>query len=81
MVPERDPNPRFKSWKVTVPYTFKALMENDSFYPNGWSHRRYFPGKPKDRNVRPRLDPSDPVNMEIAKQLAAAAENSSTAAV
>jgi hypothetical protein len=43
--PERDPNPRFKSWMVRVPYSFKSLMENDSFYPNGWSHRKYFPKK------------------------------------
>ena len=65
--PERDPHPRFKSWKVTVPYACKSLMETDSFYPSGWSHRKYFPKRFQgDRNVRPHLDPSDPVNAEIA---------------
>ena len=64
---ERDPTPRFKSWMVKVPYSFKSLMENDSFYPNGWSHRRYFPKRQQqDRNMRRHLDPNDPVNMELA---------------
>ena len=52
--PERDPNPRFKSWMVRVPYACKELMENDSFYPNGWSHRKYFPKRmqqQQDRNT------------------------------
>ena len=66
--PERDPNPRFKSWKVRVPYAFKTLMETDAFYPDGWSHRKYFPKRlQNDRNVRPHLDPNDPVNMELAQ--------------
>ena len=71
--PERDPNPRFKSWKVRVPYACKELMENDSFYPNGWSHRKYFPKRmeqQQDRNTRIHLDPNDPVNMEIAQSAA-----------
>ena len=52
--PERDPNPRFKSWMVRVPYACKELMDNDSFYPNGWSHRKYFPKRmqqQQDRNT------------------------------
>ena len=66
--PERDPHPRFKSWKVKVPYVFKSLMENVAFYPDGWSHRRYFQKRQQqqDRNVRMHMDPSDPVNMELA---------------
>ena len=77
--PDRDPNPRFKSWKVTVPYAFKSLMEDDSFYPSGWSHRKYFPKRfQQDRNVRPHLDPSDPVNVEIARQLADAVSQQSS---
>ena len=72
--PERDPHPRFKSWKVTVPYSCKSLMENDAFYPSGWTHRKYFPKRFQgDRNVRPHLDPSDPVNIEIASQLSGGA--------
>ena len=66
--PERDPNPRFKSWMVRVPYTFKTMMEDDSFYPNGWSHRKYFPKRTQQqqsRNMRMHLDPNDPVNIEM----------------
>ena len=29
--PERDPNPRTRSWVVRVPYKFKSLMENAEF--------------------------------------------------
>ena len=65
--PERDPNPRFKSWKVKVPYIWKSLVEDDSFYPNGWSHRKYFQKRvQQDRNMRQHMDPTDPVNMELA---------------
>ena len=78
--PDRDPNPRFKSWKVIVPYSFKSMMENDSFYPNGWSHRKYFPKRAQhERNVRQHLDPNDPVNMEIASNVTSAAETRHTA--
>ena len=42
---ERDPNPRSKCWKVTVPYAFKEFMEKDEVYPTGWSHRKFFPPK------------------------------------
>ena len=70
--PERDPNPRFKSWMVRVPYMFKSIMEDNTFYPNGWSHRRYFPKRvQQDRNVRQHLDPLDPVNMELGQHGAA----------
>ena len=43
-------------------------MENNTFYPDGWTHCKYYPKRLQqpDRNVRPRLDPNDPVNMEIA---------------
>ena len=67
--PVRDPNPRFKSWMVRVPYAFRDLMENNAFYPDGWTHRKYYPKRlQQDRNVRPHLDPYDPVNMEIASE-------------
>ena len=66
--PDRDPNPRFISWMVKVPYAFKNLMVDDAFYPSGCSHRKYFPKRyQSDRNVRPHLDPNDPVNMELAQ--------------
>ena len=65
--PDRDPYPRFKSWRVKVPYKWKSLMENDSFYPDGWTHRKYFPKRvQQDRNMRRHLDPNDPVNKELA---------------
>ena len=37
---------RTKSWKVTVPYSMKSLMENSELYPPGWTHRRYFEQRP-----------------------------------
>ena len=40
------PNRRTKSWKVTVPYSMKALMENSNNYPVVWTHRRYFVERP-----------------------------------
>ena len=36
------PNRRTKCWKVTVPYSMKALMEKSELYPPGWTHRRFF---------------------------------------
>ena len=49
-------------------YAYRELMENNTFYPDGWTHCKYYPKRLQqpDRNVRPRLDPNDPVNMEIA---------------
>ena len=35
--PERDPNPRTRSWVVRIAYKFKSLIENAGFYPSGWS--------------------------------------------
>ena len=46
-------------------------MEEDSFYPNGWSHRKFFPKRTQqqqDRNKRLHLDPNDPVNIEMGLQ-------------
>ena len=67
--PERDPNPRTKSWVVRVPFKFKSLMENDDFYPAGWSHRKYFPARNQNnQNKRMHLDPNDPVNRMMEQQ-------------
>ena len=44
----KDPNPRTKCWKVSVPYKFKDLMENDELYPAGWRYRKFF----ASRNIR-----------------------------
>jgi hypothetical protein len=38
----KDLNPRTKCWKVTVPYKFRDLMENDELYPAGWRYRKFF---------------------------------------
>ena len=69
--PERDPNPRTRSWVVRVPFKFKSLMENVEFYPTGWSHRKYYPprnqGKSNNQNKRMHLDPSDPVSRMMAQ--------------
>ena len=67
--PERDPNPRTKSWVVRVPFMFKSLMENDDLYPAGWSHRKYFPARNQtNQNKRMHLDPNDPVNRMMEQQ-------------
>ena len=51
-----EPNPRTKCWKVTVPYIFKDVMAVDTFFPSGWSHRKFHNqvGNKKDTNKRPR---------------------------
>ena len=46
----KDPNPRTKCWKVTVPYKFRELMENGELYPAGWRYRKFF----ASRNIRKR---------------------------
>ena len=46
----KDPNPRTKCWKVTVPYKFRELMENGELYPAGWRYRKLF----ASRNIRQR---------------------------
>ena len=67
--PERDPNPRTRSWVVRVPFKFKSLMENDEFYPTGWSHRKYFPPRNQGyQSKRMHLDPNDPVNRMLGQQ-------------
>ena len=67
--PERDPNPRTRSWVVRVPYKFKSLMENPEFYPCGWSHRKYFPPKSQaSQNKRFHLDHTDPVTRMLEQQ-------------
>ena len=38
----KDPNPRTKCWKVTVPFKFKDFIENDEMYPSGWRYRKFF---------------------------------------
>ena len=47
---------RTKCWKVTVADKFREHMLRDEAYPQGWSHRRYFPKK-SEKSVPP-LDPT-----------------------
>ena len=42
---ETDPNPRTKCWRITVPFAFKSLMEDDNLFPAGWTHRKFYPAR------------------------------------
>ena len=42
---------RTQSWKLTVPYSCKQLLENSALYPPGWTHRAYFAPR-GERNKR-----------------------------
>jgi hypothetical protein len=35
-------NARTRAWKVTVPFSCRAIMDKDDTYPPGWTHRAYF---------------------------------------
>ena len=45
------PSARTQSWKFTVPYSCRQLLENPALYPQGWTHRAYFAPR-GDRNKR-----------------------------
>ena len=36
------PSARTQSWKFTVPYSCRQLLDNPALYPLGWTHRAYF---------------------------------------
>ena len=36
------PSARTQSWKFTVPYSCRQLLDNPALYPPGWTHRAYF---------------------------------------
>ena len=38
----KDVNPRTKCLKVSVPYKYRVLMENNELYPAGWRYRKFF---------------------------------------
>ena len=50
-------NPRTKCWRVSVPFKFKNLMENDEMYLPGWKHRKFFGTRKKgnDNTKKSRL--------------------------
>ena len=45
------PSARTQSWKFTVPYSCRQLLDNPALYPPGWTHRAYFAPR-GDRNKR-----------------------------
>ena len=45
------PSARTQSWKFTVPYSCRQLLDNPALYPQGWTHRAYFAPR-GDRNKR-----------------------------
>ena len=47
---EVDPNPRTRCWKISVPYAWKDLMDDDNLYPAGWSHRKFYAARKKKEN-------------------------------
>ena len=76
---ERDPDPRSKCWKVTVPYAFNDLMEKDELYPSGWSHRKFFPPRRNNPGGSSSQQPAkraniDPIADLIQNQQAGATE-------
>ena len=76
---ERDPDPRSKCWKVTVPYAFNHLMEKDELYPSGWSHRKFFPTRRNNPGGSSSQQPAkraniDPIADLIQNQQAGATE-------
>ena len=45
------PSARTQSWKFTVPYSCRQLLDNPALYPPGWTHRAYFAPR-GDKNKR-----------------------------
>ena len=45
------PSARTQSWKFTVPYSCRQLLDNPALYPMGWTHRAFFAPR-GDRNKR-----------------------------
>ena len=56
---ERDPSPRTRCWKITVPYVHRELMDSDELYPTGWSHRKFF--APRSQQNKAKRHHADPV--------------------
>ena len=66
-------NPRTKCWKIVVPYKFKEIMENDSLYPSGWCHRKFFSPRYKKNPAKHSRKEDDIVEEVIKEQLKKAA--------
>ena len=45
------PSARTQSWKFTVPYSCRQLLDNPALYPAGWTHRAYYAPR-EDRSKR-----------------------------
>ena len=63
----KDPNPRTRCWKVTVPFKYKDFMENDELYPSGWRYRKFFAA----RNIRKKQEGSvDSIEKRVIQEQA-----------
>jgi hypothetical protein len=51
-------DPRTKCWKVSLPFKFRDVMENDELYPQGWRHRKFFGDRKnqEQRTKQPRME-------------------------
>lgn len=56
---EKDPSPRTRCWKITVPYVHRELMDSDELYPTGWSYRKFF--APRSQQNKAKRHHADPV--------------------
>ena len=50
----KDVNPRTKCLKVSVPYKYRVLMENNELYPAGWRYRKFFASRNFQKEVKGR---------------------------
>ena len=44
---------RTSSWRVTVPYSCRQLVDNPAMYPGGWTYRAFFAPRGDRINKRP----------------------------
>ena len=43
LTPDYLENPRSRSWKISVPYSFKIMLDDNDFFPKSWSYRKFYP--------------------------------------
>ena len=59
-----EPYPRTKCWKISVPYAFRDLMNDDNLYPAGWSHRTFYAARKKKQQPGPKKPQAEDRTME-----------------
>ena len=62
-----------KAWKVTVPFNYRAIMDNKETYPVGWEYRAYFAprgerGDTSGKRRRQGEPPCDPMVAHLIQQ-------------